>query len=91
MDRKKCRRCGRDVLSGTSNGGRAAGVDVQLDLLELTPLGELDAAHDGRRTWTMHSNGDVHVRGPVAMLERPAGHALRQTVHADHRCEQGER
>jgi hypothetical protein len=86
METRKCPRCRARVLAGVSNGGKAAGMDVQLDPAELTPLGELDAVHAGRRTWTLHSTGDVFVRGTSRFTEWPAGTGNRRTVHADHDC-----
>lgn len=86
MERRPCPRCGRQVLAGLSNGGRAAALDVQLDPLELTPLGELDALHSGRLTWTVHHTGDVFARSTLTIEQRPAGQTWRQAVHADHVC-----
>jgi hypothetical protein len=62
-------------------------VDVKLDPLELTPIGELDALHSGRRTWTLHATGDVFARtaGKIRS-DTVAGRKGRTTVHADHAC-----
>jgi hypothetical protein len=86
METKACHRCRARTLVGLSNGGRSAAVDVVLDPLELTPLGELDALHEGRRTWTLHHTGDVFVRSAAVIATRVAGCAARQAVHADHAC-----
>jgi hypothetical protein len=87
MDSRMCNRCRQPVLVGLSNGGRAAAVDVVLDAGELNPIGELDALHDGRRTWTVHHSGDVHSRSAIGIGRWPAAQGWRRTVHADHRCE----
>lgn len=87
MDSKSCSRCGRRILVALTNGGKAAAVDVVLDPDPLTPLGELDAQHAGRRTWTLHHTGDVHARGARQITTWPAGSGQRRTVHADHQCQ----
>lgn len=89
MDRTRCPRCRQTTLVGLSNGGRAAALDLQLDVLELDPAGELDALHDGRQTWTLHAVGDAFARSAAIIVARPAGQGWRQTVHADHACRQG--
>jgi hypothetical protein len=87
METRQCGRCRTGVLVGLSNGGRALAQDVTLDLVELTPLGELDALHSGRRTWTVHAaSGHVYARDPAGIGRWPAGQVQRQSVHADHRC-----
>lgn len=94
MERKKCRRCGQQILTGTSNGGRLAAVDLTLDPTALDPLGELHALHAGRRTWTLHPRtdgaGDAYARTMAIIRSRPAGATPRQTVHADHACRPGQ-
>jgi hypothetical protein len=90
METKRCPRCGEQTLAGLSNAGRAAALDVALDLLELDAAGELDAVRGGRRTWTLHHVGDVFARGPRQIIQWPAGQAPRRTVHADHVCGQEE-
>ena len=87
METSRCHRCSQPLLVGLSNGGRAAAVDVTLDPLELTPIGELDALHSGRRTWTLHATGDVHARTAAVISQRVAGCDGRWTVHADHACQ----
>jgi hypothetical protein len=91
MESKACHRCGGSTLVGLSNAGRSLAMDVQLDPEPLTPIGELDALHGGRRTWTMHHTGDVFARGAGRITSWPAGQGQRRTVHADHQCSQGER
>lgn len=86
METRQCPRCGGRTLAGLSNGGRAAAFDVVLDPAELTAIGELDALHSGRRTWTVHSAGDIHHRGPGQIGTWPAGSGVRRAVHADHDC-----
>jgi len=89
MEDSRCHRCQAQTLVGLSNGGRAAAVDVKLDPLELTPIGELDALHAGRRTWTLHATGDVFARTAdrIASGTHVAGSQGRWTVHADHACQ----
>jgi hypothetical protein len=86
MESKACHRCGARTLVGLSNGGRSAAVDVMLDPEPLTPIGELDALHGGRRTWTMHHTGDVFARSASIITRKVAGCVGRQSVHADHQC-----
>ena len=90
MERKSCHRCGRATLTGLSNGGRCAAVDVRLDVTELDPVGELSALHEGRRTWTLHATGDAFMRDTAEIGKWPAVRSWRRTVHADHRCAKGE-
>lgn len=85
MDRRKCSRCGATTWPA-SDGGNRGGLPVTLDPTPLDSMGELGALLTGRRTYTVHANGDVHARTVQTIRTRPAGAALRQTVHADHAC-----
>lgn len=85
MDTRKCSRCRASTWPAVDNGGRA-GLPVVLDPTPLDSMGELGALLTGRRTYTVHRNGDVHARTVQSIRGRPAGRTLRQTVHADHAC-----
>lgn len=65
-----------------------APLDVVLDPTPLdSPMAELGSVLAGHRTYTVHRNGDTHLRHPLVIRARPAGLTPRQTVHQDHRCE----
>jgi hypothetical protein len=88
MDEQLCR-CGQLTLRTLDGGGRLLSLDVTLDPVPLPgPMAELGAVLDGRTTYTVHRNGDCHVRTPVVMRARPAGRTPLQQVHRAHRCEQ---
>jgi hypothetical protein len=91
MQARKCSRCGADTLMGDSDSYRAA-VPYRISPQPLTAAGELSALQSGRlcRTWTLHAGGHVHPRTADTIRSRPAGRTMRQTVHADHVCGQGD-
>jgi len=84
MEEKRCRRCGLLTVAGCTDTQRAA-LPYVLDPDPMDAVGELQATVAGRRTWTLHSSGAVHLRTAAVILTRPAG-TPRQTVHADHAC-----
>jgi hypothetical protein len=94
MQTRRCPRCGRSILAGYSNGGRALAVDVRLDPDPLDAAGELAALHQGRRTWAVHPGivdaGEAYARTAGTIGRWPAALTLRPQVHADHRCTKGE-
>jgi hypothetical protein len=76
-------RCGADTWLAVDPP-----LDVVLDPDPIpSPMAELGCILDGRQTYTVHANGDVHHRHPLVIRARPAGHTPRQTVHADHACQ----
>jgi hypothetical protein len=90
MQARKCSRCGQDTLTGDTDSYRAA-VPYRISPQPLTAAQELTAIAGGRlRTWTVHAGGHVHPRSAAVILARPAGRTMRQTVHADHVCGQGD-
>jgi len=77
-----CPDCSLETLTG-----QWYGMTQTLDPDPLTPVGELDAAMAGRRTWTLHTGvGELHPRGGWTIRTRPAGTRPGQTVHATHSC-----
>lgn len=86
MNRRKCKRCGAVTWPAEDHRGKG-GLPVTLDPTPLDSMGELGALLVGRRTYTVHSNGDVYARTVHTIASRPAGRTLRQTVHADHACQ----
>lgn len=88
MDERVCR-CGQLTLLALDGAGRAGSLDVVLDPDPLPdPMAELGAIIDGRTTFTVHRNGDVHHRHPLVIRARPAGRTPRQQVLQSHRCSQ---
>lgn len=85
---KRCPRCTGSTISGVSG----LGFDATLDTTVLDPIGELEAVLDGRQTYTVHELSEQIVeRSPRAIRTRPAGTRPRQSVHPEHRCEDGRR
>lgn len=84
---EKRHRCGAPVLEGISD----LGLDVLLDTTELTPVTELEAILDGRRTFTLHTWADeIAHRSPSRIVAHPAGTRPRTVVHPAHRCEESQ-
>jgi hypothetical protein len=87
MDQRQCRTCGQATLLGLDGAGRALSLDVVLDPDPLdSPMAELGAVLEGRTTYTLHRNGDLHHRHPLVIRARPAGRTPRQQVLQSHRC-----
>jgi hypothetical protein len=83
MKIRTCGRCGADTWLAVDPP-----LDVVLDPQPLpTPMAELGAVLAGHATYTVHRNGDTHLRHPLVIRARPAGQTPRQQVLQDHRCQ----
>jgi len=81
---RTCRGCGADTLAAWQDGHLDA---VAVDPVDLTPLGELQAITDGRRTFTHWggAGGGLDLRDARRISRWPAGDT-RQAVRPEHRC-----
>lgn len=77
-----CRKCGADVLVAFRNSRFEA---IAVDPIPLSPRGEYEAHHTGRRTFTNWGDG-LDVRGAFDILLDPAGSIPDKPVHAEHDC-----
>lgn len=75
--------CGGEVLRGLDSA--VAALTATVDPYPLSPLGEVEALRDGRRTYYLHW-GALEPRDRYTIPGHPPSHAL--LVLAAHRCDQ---
>lgn len=81
-------RCGQQLLSGLDDPATCA-LEVRVDPVPLSPLGEALAVVEGRYTVALHREAGRLVldpRSPYDIAARPAGTGDREDVMRQHRC-----
>lgn len=81
-------RCGEQVVFGLDDVMCA--LEVHVDPVPVSPLGEALALIEGRRTLALHREGAkfvLDVRSSSHIVKRPAGAGTREDVLRQHRCD----
>jgi hypothetical protein len=85
--RDRCKGCGAPILRGLDADLLA--IDVKVDNVPLTPLGEVVARRAGLGTWVLSPNPpglSVNCREDFSIRAKPAGSLYRADVVPGHQC-----